>query len=255
MTRWQLIIEYDGTTLKGLQRQQHLPTVQSLIEQAIFKFCGETITLQAAGRTDAGVHALAMSVHIDLARSSNSHEIMGALNAYLRGSPVVVLEVIKQNDDFHARFSATKRHYYYHILNRPAPSVLLKNRAWHVAFPLDIALMQRAADDLAGHHDFTSFRASECQAQSPVKTLDQLEIHAQGEHVKIYAAAKSFLHHQVRNMVGTLVEIGKHKRASDSIAEILNAKDRSKAGVTAPAHGLYFLKASYGDRQANHIKQ
>ncbi len=245
MQRWHLRIEYDGTGLVGWQKQKEGTSVQALLEQAIHRFCQEEVQLFAAGRTDAGVHALAMSVHVDVKRPTTEQEIFGALNAWLLDMPVRVVEVIKVTEQFHARFSAIKRHYCYRILNRPASSVLHANRVWHIMRPLDLEAMRKASQYLLGHHDFTSFRASHCQAKSPMKTLDAVTLEQQGEQIIFGFSARSFLHHQVRNMVGTLAEIGHHKHLPDAIQTMLEAKSRIAAGATAPAHGLYFIKADY----------
>ncbi len=243
MTRYKINLEYDGTNLIGWQENQDGPSVQSLVQNAIYKFCGEKTNVVSAGRTDAGVHAICMTAHFDLTKEQNSETIMRALNFYLINEPVSVLSCAKVNDDFHARFSCTKRHYKYVVVNRSAPVVLQKNRVWWVPQKLDIEKMKVAAAKLVGKHDFTSFRAAQCQAKSPIKTLDFVNITQNGDEIIFEFAARSFLHHQVRNMVGTLVEIGLGKPYD--IDEIFAQKKRGSAGVNAPASGLYFVVADY----------
>ena len=246
MKRYKIIIEYDGTDLIGWQENKDGPSVQSLIQDAIFKFCGQNVMVHGAGRTDAGVHACAMVAHFDLDKDETEYTVMSAINFYLKGGPVVILNCEKVSDDFHSRFSCVRRNYKYVIVNRRAPAVL-ESKVWHVKHPLDILAMQVAAKKLIGKHDFTSFRASECQAKSPIKTLDKIKITESeigfGKKIEFEFSAQSFLHHQVRNFVGTLVEIGLGKNLD--IEEILAAKDRSAAGPTAPASGLYFISADY----------
>ena len=244
MTRFHMKIEYDGTGLAGLQRQMGLPTVQDYVEKALFAFSGERVTLYVAGRTDAGVHALSMSTHFDLERQTRPHTIMMATNAHLETEQIRILSCEKVSDDFHARFDAKKRHYLYRILNRPGPPALMRERCWHIARKLDVKAMKQASETLIGHHDFTSFRASECQALGPHKTLDAIEFQISDDEILISFEARSFLHHMVRNIVGTLVDIGLHKNKM-SMSEILNAKSRPQAGPTAPPNGLYFVKAEY----------
>lgn len=243
MTRYKINIEYDGTDLIGWQINQDGPSVQSLLQEAIFKFCGEQAEVYSAGRTDAGVHAISMVAHFDLSRDQDAQTVMRAMNFYLVNKPVSVLNCEKVSDDFHARFSCVARHYKYVVVNRSAPVVLNKNRVWWVPQKLDVDAMKKAAGKLLGKHDFTSFRAAQCQAKSPIKTLDSVSITQNGEEIIFEFSARSFLHHQVRNMVGTLVEIGMGKPYD--IAEIFNAKNRSAAGITAPASGLYFVSADY----------
>ncbi|MCL1891863.1 MAG: tRNA pseudouridine(38-40) synthase TruA [Alphaproteobacteria bacterium] len=244
MTRYKLTLEYDGTDLIGWQENAQGPSVQSLLQDAVFKFCQQYVEVFAAGRTDAGVHALGMACHFDLSDSDHDAEtVMRALNFYLNDAPVCVLNCEIVPDDFHARFSCLRRNYRYVILNRRAPAVLDKNKVWWIPRSLDIDAMRAAAEKLHGNHDFTSFRASECQAKSPVKTLDEIRITSNGELITIDFSARSFLHHQVRNMVGTLVEIGLGKPYD--IDEIFAAKNRSAAGPTAPPSGLYFVSAEY----------
>ena len=245
MPRYRLTLEYDGRGFVGWQRQASGLSVQQALEEAVAAFCGERVTAVAAGRTDAGVHALAQVAHVDLARDFPPERVMGALNAHLRPHPVAVLEVRRAGPGFHARFSATERRYLYRILNRRAPPALERGRVWHVIRPLDAERMQEAASLLVGRHDFTSFRDSQCQAASPLKTLRRLHVRRCGEIVEIHAAARSFLHHQVRNMVGTLVLVGGGRRPIAWVAEVLAARDRSRAGPTAPAEGLYFAGVGY----------
>ncbi len=247
MPRFKLTVEYDGTGLAGWQRQDNQPSVQSLLEAAVEKFCGLAPTVIGAGRTDAGVHATAQVAHVDIDKDVTAHNVMHGLNFHLQPITsqvmVVVAEVAK--DDFHARFSATGRTYFYRIINRQARLALALNRAWHVPEILDVPAMKKGAEMLTGHHDFTTFRSSECQSKSPEKTLDVLHIVGIGEEIHIYAAARSFLHHQVRNMVGTLRLIGNGKWTLKDLKTAFDAKDRSKAGETAPACGLYLTEVVY----------
>ena len=243
MTRYKVILEYDGTNLIGWQENRQGPSVQSLIKDAIEKFCGVRPDVVGAGRTDAGVHAVAMVAHFDLDYDADANTVMRAMNFYLNDAPVSVLDCEIVSDDFNARFSCVMRHYKYIVLNRSAPPVLDKNRAWWVPRKLNIRKMRDAARLLIGEHDFTSFRASQCQAKSPIKTLDSCRIERKDDLVVFDFSARSFLHHQVRNMVGTLVEIG--IGADYDINEIFAARDRSAAGATAPACGLYFIQADY----------
>lgn len=242
MTRYKLTIEFDGTNLIGWQENRQGSSVQSLVQGAIKNFCQLDADVVAAGRTDAGVHAYAMVAHADLPES-NPETIKRALNFYLNDSPVSILDCVAVPDDFHARFSCTGRNYRYIILNRSAKPALDINRVWWIPQKLDIDAMKCAAEKLIGNHDFTSFRASECQAKSPVKTLDEIKIKTDKDFIFLDFSARSFLHHQVRNMVGTLVEIGLEKPLN--IDEIFAAKNRSAAGPTAPAAGLYFVSANY----------
>ena len=243
MTRFKINLEYDGTDLIGWQENQQGPSVQSLLQDAIFQFCGEKTTVFSAGRTDAGVHAVNMVAHFDLERDQEPETVMRALNFYLAEKPVAVLNCEKVNDDFHSRFSCVARHYKYTVINRPSPIILKKNRAWWVPQKLDINAMKTEAQKLVGKHDFTSFRAAQCQSKSPIKTLDSVSITQNGNEIIFEFSARSFLHHQVRNMVGTLVEIGMGKPYD--IDEIFAAKNRSAAGINAPACGLYFIGADY----------
>lgn len=245
--RCKLTIEYDGTDLLGWQRQPDGPSAQQYLEDILDKLNGEHKEIVSAGRTDAGVHALAQVVHIDLNRPMALWKIREAFNGNLlaQDAPVSVLSVEEVDDSFSARFSAKKRGYIYRILNRRAPAPLLKNRVWWVPYPLDIEKMEQGAAYLIGHHDFSSFRASACQAKSPIKTLDKIEIARQGEEIIFTLEARSFLHHQVRNIVGTLKLVGEGRIPPQKIKDILEAKDRKAAGPTAPAGGLYLNKVEY----------
>ena len=243
MTRYKITLEYEGTNLIGWQQNRQGPSVQSLLMDAIEKFCGIRPDIVAAGRTDAGVHAIAMTAHFDLSDCPDANTVMRAMNFYLTGLPVSVLDCCIVPDDFNARFSCVARHYKYVVLNRGAAPALDQNRVWWVPRKLNLRAMRRAAKKLVGHHDFTSFRASECQAKSPNKTLDVCKITRRGDKIFFEFSARSFLHHQVRNMVGTLVEIGLGKPYD--IDDIFAAHNRSAAGPTAPASGLYFIRADY----------
>lgn len=242
MKRYKLTLEYDGTNLIGWQENRQGPSVQSLVQGAIKNFCQIDAEVVAAGRTDACVHAYAMIAHVDLPES-DSETIKRALNFYLNDSPVSILDCAQVSDDFHARFSCARRNYRYIIMNRGAKPALDKNRVWWIPQRLDIDSMRAAAEKLIGNHDFTSFRASQCQAKSPIKTLDEIKITTDKDFIFFDFSARSFLHHQVRNMVGTLVEIGFGKPLE--IDEIFTEKNRSAAGPTAPASGLYFVSAEY----------
>lgn len=248
MPRYRLTLEYDGTGLAGWQRQTNGASVQELLESAFERYCQEKVTLVAAGRTDAGVHALAQVAHVDLERPREPDEIRDAVNYHLKPAHVAILEATEAPSDFHARFSATGRRYLYRIVNRRAPLVLDHDRAWSVTRPIDAAAMHAAAQTLVGSHDFSSFRDAQCQAKSPVKTLDRLDVSRTGEEISICAEARSFLHHQVRNMVGTLKLVGEGKWATADVAAALAARDRSAAGPTAPAEGLYLTGVSYDPR-------
>ena len=243
MTRYKINVEYDGTDLIGWQENIQGSSVQSLLQDAIFQFCSEKVVVHSAGRTDAGVHAISMVAHFDLEKERESETVKNAMNFYLNDKPVAVLSCEKVDDDFHARFSCVKRYYKYVVLNRDTPVVLKKNRVWWVPQKLDIEKMKSAAKKLVGKHDFTSFRAAQCQAKSPIKTLDLCNITQNGDEIIFEFSARSFLHHQVRNMVGTLVEIGMGKPLD--IDKIFEAKNRSAAGINAPACGLYFVSADY----------
>ncbi|MCB5424896.1 tRNA pseudouridine(38-40) synthase TruA [Altererythrobacter sp. CC-YST694] len=245
MTRYALTIEFDGTPFMGLQRQAHGPSVQQTVEEAVRQVTGEAATLHSSGRTDAGVHALAMRSHVDIAKPFTPFRLMEALNALMRPAPVAVIDCKVVPDDWHARFSCIGRSYLYRIVNRRAPLTLEKNRAWHVARPLDAEAMHRAAQNLVGRHDFTTFRSVHCQAKDPVKTLDRLDVRREGDLVLIEAAARSFLHHQVRSMVGTLALVGLGQWSEDQVAQALAARERQALGLNAPPDGLYFVRAFY----------
>lgn len=245
MPRYKLIVEYDGTPFHGWQRQTNGWSVQECLERAVHRFCGETVTLHAAGRTDAGVHALGQTVHVDLERAHPDHTVRNALNFHVQPDPVAVLAATQVDMEFHARFSATGRHYRYRIANRPAPPAVARDRVWHVPVGLDSAAMHEAAQVLVGQHDFTTFRAAQCQSKSPIKTLDRLDVSASGEEIIVEASARSFLHHQVRSMVGTLKLVGEGKWQVRDVAAALASCSRARAGPTAPAHGLYLVKVDY----------
>jgi tRNA pseudouridine38-40 synthase len=245
MTRFKLTLEYDGGPFVGWQRQENGPSVQQALEEAVFAFSGERVTSFGAGRTDAGVHALGQVAHFDLARETSAATLRDAVNFHLKPNPIAVLGVEIVPEDFHARFSAKARAYRYRICNRRAPLALERGRVWQVQPPLDAAAMHEAAQRLVGHHDFTSFRSSICQAASPEKTLDRLDVRRLGEEIEIAAGARSFLHHQVRNMVGTLKLVGEGKWSPADVAAALAARDRAKAGPTAPPEGLYLTEVRY----------
>jgi tRNA pseudouridine38-40 synthase len=243
--RYKLIIEYDGTPFLGWQTQDTSLTVQGLLTAAISAFCGETTTVQGAGRTDAGVHALGQVAHVDLTKTWDTDTIRDAINAHLRPHPIAVLSAAIALDGFDARFSALKRHYRYRIINRRPDLTLERERAWRITRPLDAALMHEAAQRLIGKHDFTTFRATECQAKSPVKTLDRLAVERCGEDVLIFASARSFLHNQVRSMVGSLAHVGEGKWSADDLAHALAARDRAACAPVAPPQGLYLVSVDY----------
>jgi len=245
VTRFRLIVEYDGRPFMGWQRQAHGPSVQQAIEEAILAVTQEEAVLHAAGRTDAGVHALAMTAHADVAKPIAAQRLAAGINARLRPLPVAILSAEKAEEDFHARFSCIGRRYRYRIVNRRAPLALDAGRAWRVPVPLDAAAMYEAAQVLVGRHDFTTFRSAHCQAESPVKTLDRLDVRRRGEVVEIEAAARSFLHHQVRSMVGCLELVGRGKWTKADLRAALEAKERAALGFNAPPDGLYFVEATY----------
>ena len=245
MTRWRLTVEYDGGPFMGWQRQDHGPSVQQTLEEALDRMTGERATVTAAGRTDAGVHALAMTVHADLDRELTPHRLREGLNALVRPAPVSVLDVEPVADDWHARFSCIGRRYRYRILNRRAPPALDAGKVWHIAVPLDAEAMQAGAARLVGRHDFTTFRSAYCQSESPVKTLDRLDLRRVGEEIHVEAAARSFLHHQVRSMVGCLALVGRGQWTPEEIGTALEARDRAALGLNAPPQGLYFVEAVY----------
>jgi tRNA pseudouridine38-40 synthase len=245
MPRYKLTIEYDGGPFVGWQRQENGRAVQQAIEEAVAAFAGEQAVVKGAGRTDAGVHALGQVAHIDLARDWPEDTVRDALNAHLKPEPVAILSVAAVGADFDARFSAVKRHYLYRISDRRAPPALDRGRVWWVPSPLDAAAMHAAAQALVGQHDFTTFRSSECQARSPVKTLDRLDVSREGGEVVVRASARSFLHNQVRSMVGSLKKVGEDKWPVTAVGEALAACDRSRSGPVAPPDGLYLMAVDY----------
>jgi tRNA pseudouridine38-40 synthase len=245
VTRWRLTIEYDGEPFMGWQRQDHGPSVQQTLEEALQRMTGEAAQFFAAGRTDAGVHALAMSAHVDVDRDLTPHRLREGLNALLRPHPISVLEVEPVADDWHARFTCVGRRYLYRIINRRAPPALDAGRVWHLPVPLDLEAMAKGAAHLVGRHDFTTFRSAQCQSDSPVKTLDRLDVATIEEEIHVTAAARSFLHHQVRSIVGCLALVGRGQWQPDDIRKALEARDRSALGFNAPPHGLYFVEAVY----------
>ncbi|NVO15397.1 MAG: tRNA pseudouridine(38-40) synthase TruA [Rhodoplanes sp.] len=245
MPRYKLTIEYDGAPFVGWQIQQNGLSVQGVLETAFAAFAGEAVAVKGAGRTDAGVHALGQVAHVDVSRDIDTDTIRDAANAHLRPHPVAVISAEPAADDFDARFSAKRRHYIYRIVNRRAPLALDEGRAWRVARPLDVPAMHAAAQRLLGKHDFTTFRAAECQAASPEKTLDRLDVDRSGDDLMVTAVARSFLHHQVRSMVGSLVMVGDGRWSSDDLFAALQARDRSACGPVAPPDGLYLVAVEY----------
>jgi tRNA pseudouridine38-40 synthase len=245
MPRYRLDLEYDGGPYKGFQAQADLPTVQGSIERAVLAFCGEAVRLQAAGRTDTGVHALQQVAHIDLERDWRPAVVRDALNAHLVPEPIAVIAASLAPADFHARFSAKGRRYLYRIVNRMAPPTLEKRRVWHVKKTLDVEAMGEAAVALIGHHDFTTFRDADCQAKSPLKTLDEARIWREGGEVRLAFSARSFLHRQVRSMTGSLAEVGAGRWTPADLKAALEAKDRTACGQVAPAEGLYLAGVAY----------
>ena len=245
MPRYKLTIEYDGAGFVGWQRQANGLSVQEALETAIARFCGKRVTVHGAGRTDAGVHALGQTAHLDLTKMVPPKVLRSAVNHHLRPAAISILAAEPASDDFDARLSATCRVYLYRILNRRAPPALERGRVWHVAPPLDIAAMCEGARHLVGHHDFSTFRDSLCQANSPLKTLDVLDLHRMGDEIHIEARARSFLHRQVRNMAGTLKLVGLGRWHPDHVARALAARDRRAGGPTAPPDGLYLVEIRY----------
>ncbi|WP_226636932.1 tRNA pseudouridine(38-40) synthase TruA [Novosphingobium profundi] len=245
MTRFALTLEFDGAPFMGLQRQSHGPSVQQSVEDAAHAITGEDVIMHAAGRTDSGVHALGMRAHIEIAKPFDAFRLMEALNARMRPDPVAVTACEVVPDDWHARFSCIGRSYIYRIANRRAPLTLERGKAWQVSRPLDELAMHRAAQSLVGRHDFTTFRSVHCQAQSPLKTLDRLDVRREGDMVLIEAEARSFLHHQVRSMVGCLALVGMGRWDESEVGKALAAKDRQALGLNAPPDGLYFVRAIY----------
>ncbi|QKX02569.1 tRNA pseudouridine(38-40) synthase TruA [Wolbachia endosymbiont of Dirofilaria (Dirofilaria) immitis] len=244
--RYKIITEYNGSSFSGWQKQQHSAnSIQETIENAIFNFSGEKTTLYCGGRTDAGVHALGQVAHFDMEREFESHKIRNAINYYLKSIPVVILDVEIVDNAFHSRFSAKKRHYEYRIINRYAPTALEAGYVWQVFNPLDVDIMRKAAKHLLGKHNLSSFRSKNCQAKNPIRTIDDIEITQNGNHIYIKISAISFLHNQVRIIVGTLVKFGKNRTNPQEMLNILNQHKRKAAGVTAPPCGLYLVKIDY----------
>ena len=245
MPRYRLLVEYDGRPYRGYQAQGELPSVQGSIERAVKAFCGEELRLQAAGRTDTGVHATGQVLHVDLEKDWKPAVVRDALNAHLVPEPIAILAVDVPGGDWHARFSAKERRYLYRILNRKSPPALDQGRVWHVKKPLDVAAMHEAAQALIGKHDFTTFRDVQCQAKSPVKTLDLASVRREGEYVLLEFASRSFLHRQVRSMTGSLAEVGAGRWTAADLKAALEAADRTACGPVAPPDGLYFTGVSY----------
>ncbi|MDQ0455278.1 tRNA pseudouridine(38-40) synthase TruA [Rhizobium paknamense] len=247
MPRFKMTVEYDGTPYVGWQRQENGPSVQGALEAAILSLTGETVSIRGAGRTDSGVHALGQVIHADLTRAWQPYKLRNALNAHLAlaGEAVSVLDVEAVTEAFDARFSATKRHYLYRIISRPSRLAVEAHRAWWVAKILDHEAMHAAAQQLVGHHDFTTFRSAHCQANSPVRTLDRLDVTRQGDLIEIRASAQSFLHNQIRSFAGTLKLAGEGKMTLDDVRAALEARDRAACGPVAPPEGLYFMKVDY----------
>jgi tRNA pseudouridine38-40 synthase len=245
MPRYKITLEYDGAPFLGWQVQDGGLTVAGVLEDAAEKLSGERVRIAGAGRTDAGVHALGQIAHVDLTKDWDTDTVRDGMNAHLRPHPVAVLSAEKAADDFDARFSAIKRHYLYRILNRRADLALERNRVWRVVRPLDERKMHEAAQHLVGNHDFTTFRAAECQAKSPVKTLDVLRVTRDSDEIRIEASARSFLHHQVRSIVGSLAQVGEGKWSPSDMKRALEAKDRSACGPVAPPEGLYLVRVDY----------
>lgn len=245
MPRFKLVVEYDGTPFCGWQFQTTHRSVQQAIEEAVLKFSGQTLRVQAAGRTDAGVHATHQVVHLDLDKDWRPDTVRDAVNAHLKPEPVAILSAARVPDDFNARMSARKRHYLYRIVNRRPPVALDMNRVWQVPWPLDSDAMHEAAQVLVGKHDFSTFRAAECQAASPVKTLDRLDVERIGDEIRLFASARSFLHHQVRSMTGSLVHVGSGKWSVADLRDALDARDRTRCGPMAPPSGLYLIGVDY----------
>jgi tRNA pseudouridine38-40 synthase len=253
MPRYKLTIEYDGGPYAGWQKQPDRPSIQEEIEKAVFQFCGERAEVMGAGRTDAGVHAVAQVAHVDISKDAEPFSVMQGINFYLFNQPleaklqnrIAIIQAEKVSDEFHARFSATKRHYFYRIINRRARLGIEAGRAWHVIDPLNERQMHKAAQLLLGKHDFSTFRDTQCQAKSPEKTLDKLDVVRVGDEVRIFASARSFLHHQVRIMVGSLALVGKGRWTLQDMQKALDARHRTKGGPTAPPDGLYLTGVEY----------
>ena len=253
MPRYKLVLEYDGTPFSGWQRQINGRSVQQSVEEALEPLAGRPVRIHCAGRTDAGVHATHQVVHVDLDQERRADTIRDAVNANLRPDPVAVLSAEQVGEGFHARTSAVKRHYLYRILNRRSPPAIEVNRVWHVPGGLDADLMHAAAQVLVGRHDFTTFRAAECQANSPIRTLERLEVERLGDELRVQACARSFLHHQVRSMVGTLAKVGAGRWSVEDVRGALEARDRTRCGPMAPSAGLYLVGVEYAspDRPAH----
>jgi tRNA pseudouridine38-40 synthase len=245
MPRYKLTIEYDGTPFRGWQIQPDAPTVQGALMTAVTAFSGERVAVNGAGRTDAGVHARGQVAHLDLGKDWDTDTIRDAMNFHLRPHPVAVLAAEKAPDDFDARFSARKRHYRYRILNRRPDLTLEAGRVWRIPRPLDHEAMHAGAQRLVGKHDFTTFRSTECQARSPEKTLDRLDVMRDGDEIAVVASARSFLHSQVRSMVGSLAQVGEGRWTADDLAAALAARDRARCGMLAPPEGLYLMQVEY----------
>lgn len=252
MPRFRMTVEYDGSPYVGWQRQENGPSVQGALEAAVLSLTGETVSIRGAGRTDSGVHAMGQVIHVDLTRDWVPYKLRNALNAHLAlaGESVAVLDVRTVDDAFDARFSALRRHYLYRIITRPARLALEAKRAWWVAKPLDHEAMHAAAQRLVGHHDFTTFRSAHCQATSPVRTLDRLDVSRSGDLIEIRASAQSFLHNQIRSFAGTLKLAGEGRMTADDVQAALEARDRAACGPVAPPEGLFFLRVDYpGDEE------
>jgi tRNA pseudouridine38-40 synthase len=250
MPRYRLLVEYDGRPYHGFQAQADQPSVQGSIERAILGFCGETLRVHAAGRTDSGVHATGQVIHIDLEKAWDAAVVRDALNAHLSPEPIAILEAAVAEPHFHARFSARERRYLYRILNRKSPPALERGRVWPVRNPIDAAAMHLAAQALVGQHDFTTFRDVNCQAKSPIKTLDEARVWREGEEVRLVFTARSFLHRQVRSMTGSLAQVGLGRWSGSDLADALEARDRAACGPVAPADGLYLISVAYEAKAA-----
>ena len=248
MTRWKLTIEYNGAPYSGWQHQDHAPSVQEEIEKAIFKFCGQQIRIHVAGRTDAGVHAKGQVSHFDLDygdRPLTPHDLAKAINAHLRPQPIAILKAEEADPEFHARFSAKNKLYLYRMINRSAPLAMDQGFAWGMHYDLDVPAMHDAAQLLLGEHDFTTFRDTACQGKSPVKSIKRFDVTRHGAEINFEVEGRSFLHHQVRNMVGTLMLVGRGKWTRKDVQTAFDARDRTKGGMTAPADGLYLVRVDY----------
>ena len=250
MPRFRMTVEYDGSPYVGWQRQENGHSVQTALENAVLSLTGETVSVRGAGRTDSGVHAKGQVVHLDLTRAWVPYKLRNALNAYLglAGERVAVLDVRAVDDGFDARFSALRRHYLYRIITRPARLALEAERAWWVSKPLDHEAMHAAAQRLVGHHDFTTFRSAHCQANSPMRTLDRLDVTREGDLIEIRATAQSFLHNQIRSFAGTLKLAGEGKMSPQDVRTALEARSRAACGPVAPPEGLYFMQVDYPDQ-------